>query len=269
MRTFEMNESAAAASAGRTLFFSMLTSSILCSSLFRTAIASPTDAPAKPYLASADDFTAIQDGIAGTRKMAPQVFPNGIGDIDVVLYDSTNLYIWTRATYTLAKMGTWQGYSIYKVAHGGAPTEREMGRCGGTPQFILDTLRRGSRRFMFSCSPMGTQIKIQQRRGSIYDTRESYLSTILHEYGHQYMWQELWQIAEVRKLASIVKKTISDTSSGDVVEEAFAIWCELMGSRALYPSHYARLRRDFPKAGSKTAHLLGLKAAVQLLDSDA
>ena len=227
-----------------------------------------SDVPATPYSASEDDLAAIQDGIAGVQKVSPKLFPNGMNDIDVVLYDSTNIYVWTTAaSYSPTKTGSWKGYSIYKFAHGATPTEREMGRCGGTPGFVIDILRQQTSRFMFSCSPMGAQIEIQKKRGSVYDTRDSYLSTIIHEYGHQYMWQELWQIDTVRKLAAIVRKTVNGTFSGDVLEEAFAIWCELGGSKVLYSSHYQRLRRDFPKGASGTRHDLGFAAAVQLLDA--
>src|SRR5438105_713058 len=87
------------------------------------------DAPAAEYHATAEDFAAIQDGIAGALKMAPEIYPNGIGGADVVLYDSTDLYIWTRGTYPLTKTGEWNGYNIYRTAHGATVTERQMARC--------------------------------------------------------------------------------------------------------------------------------------------
>lgn len=221
--------------------------------------------PAAEYHATAEDMAAIQDGIAGARKLAPTMYPNGIGSIDVALYDSTDLYIWTRSTYPLTKTGAWNGYNVYRTTHGAVVGERQMARCGGEARFAVQALLPAVRsHFLFTCSPMGAQIALQKKkRGSIYDTRESYLATMAHEYAHHYMDQELWQIPDVGRLAALVKKIPTDTSKTLVLEEAYAQLCELRAAKALYPSHYERLRRDL-HPGSQDPHDLAMPAALEV-----
>ncbi len=229
------------------------------------AYASDADKPAAEYHANAADLAAFQDGIAVALKAAPELFPHGIDAIDAVMYDSSDLYVWTRGEYPLTKTGTWEGYNVYKTPHGGTVTEMQMARCGGEARFAVKALMPSVRsHFLFTCSPFGAQAEIQKKRGSIYTTRESYFATVIHEYAHHYMDQELWQIPEVSALAAIVKKLKTNTSKTLVLEEAYAELCELKAARKLYPDHAARMISSY-KPGWQEEHELGMGAVLELL----
>lgn len=228
----------------------------------------PTSAWSQPapdaYHATPDDIAAIQEGITGALTVAPGLFPGGIEKTDVILYDSTDLYIWTRGTYPLPKIGTWNGYNIFRTTHGAAVTERQMARCGGEARFVLEPLTVARREhFFFTCAPAGSFTKIQNERRSIYDSRDSYLATMIHEYAHHYMDQELWQIPTVSSLAVIVNKMATSTDKTTILQEAYAIWCELTGARKLYPAHAARLI-GYVDPRSQDPHMLGLAAVLEL-----
>ena len=224
------------------------------------------DKPAEEYRATSADMKAVQDGISGALKIAPKLYPNGIETIDVVMYDSTDLYVWTRGTYPLPKIGTWNDYTVYRTTHGATVSERQMARCGGEARFAVQALMPAVRgHFLFTCSPLGAQTAVQKKRGSIYDTRESYLATMAHEYAHHYMDQELWQIPEVGRLAALVKKIATDTSKTAILEEAYAQLCELRAAQALYPTHYERMRRDL-HPGSQDPHALAMPAVLRIFD---
>ncbi len=222
------------------------------------------DKPADAYRATPDDIAAIQEGITGALKSAPELFPHGIEKTDVILYDSTDLHIWTRGTYPLPKTGTWNGYNVYRTTHGATVTERQMARCGGEARFVLEPLTVARREhFFFTCAPLGAFTDIQRSRRSIYDSRDSYLATMVHEYAHHYMNQELWQIPAVSALAAIVKKMATNTDKTSILSEAYAQWCELAAARKLFPSHAARLLRD-EDTRSQDPHDLGFTAVLEL-----
>ena len=222
------------------------------------------DKPADAYHATQDDIAAIQEGITGALKSAPELFPHGIDKTDVILYDSTDLYIWTRGNYPLTKTGTWNEYNIFRTTHGATVSERQMARCGGEARFVLEPLTVARREhFFFTCAPLGAFTKIQKNRRSIYDSRDSYLATMIHEYAHHYMNQELWQIPAVSALAAIVKKMVTNTDKASILSEAYAQWCELAAARKLFPSHAARLlRNEDPR--SQDPHDLGFTAVLEL-----
>jgi len=230
--------------------------------LSRSALAA--DKPADAYRATPDDVAAIQDGITAAMKLAPDLFPGGIDKTDVILYDSTELTIWTRGAYPLPKIGTWNGYNVFRTTHGATLSERQMARCGGEARFVLEPLTVARREhFFFTCAPLGAFTKIQKERRSIYDTRDSYLATMVHEYAHHYMDQELWQIPAVSALAAIVKRMTTNTDKTSILEEAYATWCELAAARKLYPGHAARLIGNV-NPRSQDPHDLGLAAVLDL-----
>lgn len=222
------------------------------------------DKPADAYRATPDDVAAIQEGITDARTLAPELFPGGIDKTDVILYDTTELTVWTRGAYPLPKVGTWNGYNVFRTTHGATLSERQMARCGGEARFVLEPLTVARREhFFFTCAPLGAFTKIQKERRSIYDTRGSYLATMVHEYAHKYMDQELWQIPAVSALAAIVKKMATNTDKTSILEEAYAQWCELAAARKLYPGHAARLLGT-ANPRSQDPHDLGLAAVLEL-----
>ena len=56
------------------------------------------------YRATEEDFRTFERGLADARKIAAKLFPRGVADIDAVLYDTHDLYIYSRSTaYPLPK----------------------------------------------------------------------------------------------------------------------------------------------------------------------
>lgn len=48
------------------------------------------------YRAVAKDFQMIEQAIAGTLKIAPRLFPDGVGGVDVVMQDIRDFFIYSR-----------------------------------------------------------------------------------------------------------------------------------------------------------------------------
>lgn len=224
------------------------------------------------YRATKADFAALEQGILGAGKAAETLFPDGIEKIDVVLYDAKYLYVYSRnAGYKYKKLRKWGKYQVYRVKHKGKLTERELARCaGGLPdagKVIGDKIAEQR----FSCAPWGAFEAIQKKRGSIYQHREGYFASVLHEYGHQYQKQQPNAIPVAVQLADRVGKIklSPETDLESAKSEAFADWCELKGSKALYPKHYDRMKQrgevvNVEKSDDSYGHDAGLRAAVEL-----
>lgn len=220
------------------------------------------------YQVAQADFEALQDGISSALSVGKDVFPNGIGSVGIVLYDSANLYIYShQADLALPKRGSWRNYTIYQIPHNSQVSERAMARCAGGEDFVWKALYNQISTPYFTCSPWTIQGDIQRRRRSIYDTRESYQATVVHEYGHVYMSQELWQIPILQKMIPRVRRIQSRESHASILQEAYAIWCELQVAKKFFPTHYDRLKNDYV-SGLDERHNHGLKVALDVM-SDA
>jgi len=221
----------------------------------------------KSYQATHEDFQAIQDGISGALKLQEKLFPNGIGNVDVVLYDSRYFYVYSRKQdYPLPKFRSWNEYTVYRKLHNTKISKRFMRICSvDAPTDIRKSLWKAEiSALFFSCSPVTVQTAIQKQRKSIYDTRESYLGTIVHEYAHVYQKQELWQMPVIKQIVPLVKAIKSRHAKLRILQEAYAIWCENQASRELYPSHFKRLKSDY-RPGYDQVHNHGQKVAMELM----
>lgn len=219
-----------------------------------------------PYQAADSDFEAVQDGIDSTLKVAESLFPNGIQQLDVVLYDTSHLYIYSRnPDYKLKKKGQWRNYVIYESSHNGKPTESDMARCSGGIDFAYDALYGKIKQEYFTCAPLTSILAIQKKRESIYVTRESYLATVIHEFAHSYMDQELWQMPDLMPMIPRVKALQTNISKMRILQETYAIWCELKASKLLFPVFYQALLKDADLIYSDTTHGWGARVAMELL----
>lgn len=233
--------------------------------------ASPAQEPeSSSYIASRPDFVALQDGIRAARRLRARLFPNGIDETDIALYDSKDVYLYSRdKDLPLAKKGSWSGYVVYQASHGAKVSEREMARCGATPDFVFAALGSAAVSPFFSCSPWNIQAALQRKkRASIYDTRDSYLGTVIHEFAHAYHRQEVDRIPVLPRIDAKVRLLESRHPSRRIVEEAYAIWCELRASQELFPAHFRRLY-VFHHPGMDDPHNLGAKVAMEILNEDA
>ncbi|MDX2011513.1 MAG: hypothetical protein SFW67_15040 [Myxococcaceae bacterium] len=224
---------------------------------------------APPVRAAAEDVTAIEDGMALAFEVAPEVFPLGLEGIDVALYDSDEVLVWTRRSPAGGTpRGQWGAATLVATPVWAQPTERSLRVCRGSEGFANWSRVRAVTRSetFFMCAPMSTFISLQRGR-SIYDTRESYLATVVHEFAHQYL--ALYPEAPVGlQLAARLPGLPSTVSAKDALGEAFATWAELRAAQRKAPRHFERLRTEFAASCAvrpDDVHCLGLAAALELL----
>jgi hypothetical protein len=228
----------------------------------------------RDYRVTSEDFRMLERGLEGASKISENLFPDLIGQVDVVLYDTSDLYIYSRSSvYPFPKFKRWRGYQVYRVAHHSRPEEHEMWGCAGGLTVLSSDLRLPMGELYFACSPWGAFRRAQERRRSIYRFAEGYWASIIHEYGHQYQARMAANptpvMAEIEtKIESM--KLDEPTSAYSAIREGFATWCELQGARLLYPEQYRRMmaevkrfRRDDP-----AGHEAGLTAASAVIEND-
>ncbi len=159
------------------------------------------------YLAGREDFEAIEEGIATVwRKELNFIFRNKklLQKVIVISFDAKRLYLWSKVNLPkLEKVPTkLVGYHFYQIDHQlEIKDEVQLGwRVGLVPEKMSDYLPKniltGNYQFpKISGSLLNPFIKSHQRvnakgyRGDAYDTRESFLATIVHEFGHVYYEQ--------------------------------------------------------------------------------
>ena len=156
------------------------------------------------YLAGKEDFEAIEEGITAVwRKELNFIFQNKklLQKVIVISFDAKRLYLWTKINLPkLEKLPTkLAGYHFYQINHQlEIKDEVQLGwRVGLVPEKMADYLPKniliGNYQFpKISGSLLSPFIKSHQKvnakgyRGDAYDTRESFLATIVHEFGHAY-----------------------------------------------------------------------------------
>lgn len=226
----------------------------------------------RPYRATEEDFRVFEHGLEDAAKVAPKVFPRGLGDVDAVLYDTTYLYIYSKSSgYRLPKFRRRGGRQVYRVTEEKPPEEHEMAICsagaGPAPVEMLRTITERS----LACAPWGTFGRIQKERRSIYRFVEGYWDSMIHEYGHQYRARfandPTAEMAAV-DAAIAAAKLGPGVDRASAADEGYAAWCELAAARLLYPEQYERLmtlakRRARPD--DSYGHDAGLRAAADLI----
>jgi hypothetical protein len=230
--------------------------------------------PYEPLATATDeDFAALQEGLAAASTVAPELFPRGIEAIDAALYDSTTLYVYAHDPRGGTARGVWNGLSIQETPLWARPTRRSMKACHASEGYANWTRVRavtGTDTF-FMCPPVSTFVALQ-RGATIYDTRESYLATVVHEVAHQYLALHP-DAPPAAALAGKLDRFPPPPDRGQVLDEAWATWAELRASRRLYPAHFERLRTDFLATTCRDrpdeAHCLGLRLALEVLADEA
>lgn len=222
--------------------------------------------------ASADDIAALQDGMSVAFELVPEYFPHGLDGIDVALYDEEELLVWSRRPPVAGTLrGRWHDATIVATPVWARPTERSMRTCRGSEGFANWSRVRAvtGRESFFMCAPLTTFTALQRGR-SIYDSRDSYLATVVHEFAHQYLGLHPETPAAVN-LARQLPPLPPSVSAEDVLGEAFATWVELSAARQRFPTHFQRLRTDFRASCEGRAddvHCLGLELAIGALTAD-
>lgn len=225
------------------------------------------------YRATAEDFRVFERGLADAAKIAPKMFTRGVVGNDAVLYDTHDLYIYSRSKdYAFPKVRVNGGYQIYRVPVGRPVQEHEMAICNASAgPASVDVLRAVTERTL-ACAPWGSFRRIQTQRRSIYRFIEGYWASMIHEYGHEY--DDLRTSDPSPEMSAIdaliaAAKLSPGTDRGRAADEGFASWCELEAARTLYPAHYRRLMGLARRVRKDDfyGHDAGLRAAAELIGS--
>ncbi len=231
------------------------------------------------YKAVKKDFEAIEEGIETVwHPKMNFVFENKkfIEKVIVVSYDSKNLYLWSKTKFpklTPIKCSLKQ-YFAYKIPHQLKISDdyQYWWRAGlklpKLAQLLLPKLKTDEMSTTFISGGLlipftELQKEIKGRKNNPYITRESYLATIVHEFGHAY-WHphKLWYYSnkkenllllktakrlysEVTNLSSSKSKKLSNIPlrfpAIDGVTELFACCVEYQTSMIFLPAHKQNL----------------------------
>lgn len=230
------------------------------------------------YKAAKEDFEAIEEGIKIVwHPKLNFVFKNKkfIKKVIVVSYDSKNLYLWSPTKFpklTPVKCSLKQ-YFAYKIPHRlKISDDYQYGwRAGLKPRrltrLILPKLETDEKSTPFICGGLlmpfiELQKKMKDRKNNPYTTYESYLATIVHEFGHVYWHQhKLWYYSDKKenllllKTAKWLYSKAGDLSYSEKeklakiplrftsphgikgISELFAFCCEYQASLIFWPTH--------------------------------
>lgn len=229
------------------------------------------------YKATKEDFEAIEEGIKTVwHPKLNFVFKNKkfIEKVIVVSYDSKNIYLWSQTKFpelTPIKCSLKQ-YFACKIPHQLKISDdyQYWWRAGLWPKkltkFLLSKLKTDEMSTPFVSGGLLTpfielQKKMNDRKGNPYITQESYLATIVHEFGHAYWHQhKLWYYSSKKdnllllKIAKLLYETTNLSSSVSRkllniplrftspqgiqgMSELFAFCCEYQASMIFWPAH--------------------------------
>ncbi len=227
------------------------------------------------YKAVKEDFEAIEEGINSVwHPKLNFVFKNKklIEKVIVVSYDCENIYLWSQAKFpklTSIKCSLKQ-YFAYKILHKLKISDdyQYWWRAGlklpKLTRLLLSKLKTNELITSFISGGLlipftELQKKMKRRKNNPYTTRESYMATIVHEFGHAYWHQhKLWYYSNkkenllllktVKQLYSEVKNSSHSKSEKfaklpirfpavEGITELFAFCCEYQASMIFWPTH--------------------------------
>ena len=222
------------------------------------------------YQATPENFEAIKEGIKTVwHPKLNFVFKNKefIKKVIVVSYDSKNLYLWSQTKFpklTPIKCSLKQ-YFAYKIPHQLKISDKyQLGWRAGLKlrklaRLLLPKLKTDELSTPFISGGLlmpftELQKKIKNRKDNPYTTYESYLATIVHEFGHAYWHQhKLWYYSNKKENLLLLKtaKQLYSNSSNDEklskiplrfpaiegTSELFAFCAEYQASMIFWPVH--------------------------------
>jgi len=220
------------------------------------------------YKASEKDFKAIEVGIQLACRYKRQIFPFGLNKIDIVIYDSKDLYVWSKSKRKLQKIReSIFGYNIYKIPHNKKLKKKYFYFGGATPQELLSIIKTNEIYNFFSCAPFTVFIKLQKLRKwkqNPYTTRESYSLTMVHEFAHAYYNLFYKKIPILKEIKTQAKKFYkNEIELYFTICEAFAEYCELYVAKKFRRKYINKIRRML-KEEKKTPHSIGYEIALKL-----
>lgn len=230
------------------------------------------------YNATKKDFEAIEEGIKIVwHPKLNFVFKNKklVKRVIVVSYDSKNIYLWLQTKFPklVSIKCSLKQYFAYKIPHllNISDKHQHGWRAGLKPRrltrLILPKLKTDEKSNPFICGGLlmpfiELQKKMKDRKNNPYTTYESYLATIVHEFGHAYWHQhKLWyysnkkenllllktakwlysEIGDISHLKSkkLAKIPLHFTSVQGIrgMSELFAFCSEYQASMIFWPTH--------------------------------
>lgn len=153
------------------------------------------------YLANKKDLKAIEEAISVVwQKELDFIFndKNLIKNVIVISYDSKYIYIWTKILLPKYKKLSSQlkDYNLYKIRHNiNIDDDEQLGWYAGLKikkiaKYLPKKLTIDNYQYpKISGSLLQPFIKSHINKKDAYDTKESYLATIVHEFGHIYFDQ--------------------------------------------------------------------------------
>lgn len=233
------------------------------------------------YKATGEDFQAVEEGIQTVwHPKLNFVFKNRqfVKKVIIVSYDCENIYLWSQTKFpklTPVKCSLKQ-YFAYKIPHQIKISDdyQYWWRAGlklpKLTQFLISRLKTDEISTPFISGGLlkpfiELQKQMKDRKNNPYITRESYLATITHEFGHAYWHQhKLWYYSNKKEnllLLETAKRLYCETGdlscsrieklatiplrfpSIDGMTELFAFCCEYQTSMIFWPIH----KRNFDK----------------------
>lgn len=222
------------------------------------------------YLATQKDLKAIEEGIKTVwRKELDFVFKKRglLENVIVISYDSEFLYLWTKIK--LPKLKTFTTslscYYAYKIPHKiKIKDEWQLGWVSYLPikQFVKLLPKRLQKSDFeipkISGGLLTPFIKFQKKKKGVkfnpYTTHESYLATIVHEFGHVYWNQhKLWWHSDKKQNLTYLRNALRPyrrekikyqdiklpTEPGRT--ELFAFCTEYVTAQKFWPNHQKNL----------------------------
>lgn len=255
------------------------------------------------YKATKKDFEAIEEGIKTVwHPKLNFVFKNKqfIKKVIVVSYDSKNVYLWSQTKFpkvTPIKYSLKQ-YFAYKIPHQLKISDdyQYWWRAGlklpKLTRLLLSKLKTDEKSTPFISGGLlipftALQKKMKDRKDNPYITCESYLATIVHEFGHAYWHQhKLWYYSNKKENLLLLKtakrlyceaRDLSYSKSEklakiplrspaiDGTTELFACCTEYQASMIFWPTH----KRNFDLfAANIIEYLLKLEKTKNLEQED-
>jgi hypothetical protein len=244
------------------------------------------------YLASEEDFTAVEKGIKSVwNPKLSFIFRNKqlIKNTLVISFDSMYIFLWTKRLISGVERMTCKisSFYAYKIRHSIDISEEErLGwQASLKPEKIYDFLPKEFKKNdleapKISGSLFGDFIRMQKKikgeENNPYTTYESYLATIIHEFGHIYFDQhQLWYFSnkqnnidlmtEALALYSGLKKESTVKISIPLpyfLSEVFAFCTDYSASEIFWPQH----KRDIDKKNIQKLEILIKKEKTKNLD---
>lgn len=227
------------------------------------------------YKATNKDFEAIEEGIKTVwHPKLNFVFKNKkfIKKVIVVSYDSENLYLWSQIKFpklTPIKCSLKQ-YFAYKIPHQLKISDdyQYWWSAGLQPPELLQLLVSKIKNYESTAFVSGglitpfitLQKKMKRRKNNPYITRESYLATIIHEFGHAYWNQKMFASYKKQEAREVlVHSEASYKGKGQEIifsklkiplpldyniSEIFAFCTEYQAATLFWPTHKKAIDQD-------------------------